>query len=268
MATPLGPSLFRINAILAASATPFEEVRDQLAKDRALEEAQRQIHEDTAHLEDLIAGGATLEEIASETVMQLGHVALNSETRGGIADDPAFREAALEAEVGTETDLIELDGGGLATLRVEAIEPPAVIPLAEIRDRVAADWTAARTADALGKLAVGYIGELDAGLDFAALAERLGRAVAHRRPADPRRHRRRRAAGPRRRRLRRGRRGRGHPPRRRRRDPRQAHRRSRPSTRPTAPTPRSSTTSGSSTASRRATTSSRSTPRRCAGRPA
>jgi peptidyl-prolyl cis-trans isomerase D len=178
VATPLGPSLFRINAVLAASATSFEEVRDQLAKDRALEEAQRQVHEDTAHLEDLIAGGATLEEIASETVMQLGHVAFNSETRGGIADDPNFPEAALEAEVGTETDLIELDGGGLATLRVEAIEPPAVIPLAEIRDRVAADWTAARTADALGKLAVGYIGELDAGLDFSALADRLGRAVA------------------------------------------------------------------------------------------
>ena len=174
--TPLGPSLYRINAVLAASTTPFDEVRDQLAKDRALEEAQRQIHEDTAHIEDLIAGGATLEEIASETVMQLGQVAFNSETRGGIADDPNFQEAALEAEVGTETDLIELEGGGLATLRVEAIEPPAVIPLAEIRDRVAADWTAARTADALGKLAVGYIGELNAGLDFSALAERLGRA--------------------------------------------------------------------------------------------
>ena len=72
--------------------------------------------------------------------MELANVALNSETSGGIADDPAFREAALAAETGEETDLVELADGGLATLRVERIDPPTVIPLAEIRDRVAADW--------------------------------------------------------------------------------------------------------------------------------
>ena len=63
------------------------------------------------------------------------------------------------------------------TLRVDAIEPPAVIPLAEIRDRVAADWTAARTAAALTALVDGYETELEGGLAFAALAERLGRPV-------------------------------------------------------------------------------------------
>jgi peptidyl-prolyl cis-trans isomerase D len=109
--------------------------------------------------------------------MQLGSVALNSETTGGIADDPAFRQAALAADVGEETDLIELAGGGLATLRVETIDPPAVIPLSEIRDRVAADWTEARTADALQKLADGYTAELKGGLTFAALAQRLDRPI-------------------------------------------------------------------------------------------
>ena len=63
------------------------------------------------------------------------------------------------------------------TLRVDKIDPPTVIPLAEIRDRVAADWTATQTADALTKLAVGYIGELKAGLSFADLAARLGKPV-------------------------------------------------------------------------------------------
>jgi peptidyl-prolyl cis-trans isomerase D len=180
--TPLGPSLYRINAILAGKTTPFEAAKDELARERALEEAGRQIHDDTAHIEDLIAGGATLEEIASETVMQLGEIALNAETSGGIADDPAFRAAATEAEVGVETDIVELAGGGLATLRVERVDPPAVIPLAEIRDRVAADWRAERTAEALEKLAVGYIAELNGGLAFEALAERLGRTPQ---PAGP-----------------------------------------------------------------------------------
>jgi peptidyl-prolyl cis-trans isomerase D len=176
--TPLGPALYRLNAIIAASTTPFEEVRDRLAGDRALEEAARQISDDTAHIEDLIAGGARIEEIASETVMQLGTIDLNSETGGGIADDPGFRQAAGQAATGVETDLVELAGGGLATLRVDGIDPPEVIPLAEVRDRVAADWTADRTAEALGKLAVGQIGELKAGLSFADLAIRLDRPIA------------------------------------------------------------------------------------------
>ena len=37
-----------------------------------------------------------------------------------------------------------------------------MIPLAEVRDRVAADWREARTADALQKLADGYVAELKA----------------------------------------------------------------------------------------------------------
>jgi peptidyl-prolyl cis-trans isomerase D len=175
--TPLGPSIFRINAVLAASTTPFEEAREELARERALEQARTQIAEETAAIEDLLAGGATLEEIASETVMELGAVALNSETTGGLADDPAFREAAAGAEVGVETDLAELAGGRLVTLRVEAVEPPALIPLAEIRERVAADWTAARTDEALTALAEGYAKELEGGLGFAELAERVGRTA-------------------------------------------------------------------------------------------
>ena len=173
--TPLGPALYRINAIMPPRPRRSRRSKTDLAKSRQLEAAKKQIHEDTAHVEDLIAGGATLEEIASETVMQLGSIALNSESKGGLADDAKFREAAAKAEVGEETDLAELTGGGLATLRVDKINPPAVIPLAEIRDRVAADWTATQTADALTKLAVGYIGELKAGLSFTDLAARLGR---------------------------------------------------------------------------------------------
>ena len=78
--TPLGPSLYRINAILAATTTPFEEARAELAQGRARAEAERRIHEDTAHIEDLLAGGATAEEIAAETVLEPGTLALDAET--------------------------------------------------------------------------------------------------------------------------------------------------------------------------------------------
>lgn len=176
--TPLGPSLYRINAVLAAATTPFETARADLARQRARAEAERRIRDDTAAIEDLLAGGATIEEIASETELEMATLALDAATAGGIADDPAFRQAALDAEAGVETDLIALADGGIATLRVDAVEPPALQPLETVRDRVVADWTAARTAEALTRLADGYVAELDAGLSFAALAERIGRPVA------------------------------------------------------------------------------------------
>ena len=168
--TPLGPSIYRVNAVLAAKSTPFDEAKARLAHDLALDRAKKQISDDGPHIEDLVAGGATLEEIASETVMELGHVALSAGSTDGLASDPAFRAAAEKAAVGEETDPVQLADGGLATLRVDSIEPPAVIPLAEIRDRVAADWTADQTAAALQKLADGAVAEMTSGKTFADVA--------------------------------------------------------------------------------------------------
>lgn len=175
--TTLGPSLYRVNAILAAKTTPFEEAKAGLARELALDQARKQITDDGPHIEDLVAGGATLEEIASETVMELGHVSLTAQTADGLAADPAFRSAAEQATVGEETDPIQLADGGIATLRVDGIDPPAVIPLTEIRDRVAADWTAEETAGALQKLADGYLAELKAGTGFPDVAKRLDLAI-------------------------------------------------------------------------------------------
>lgn len=173
--TPLGPSLYRINAIMAASIVPFEAARDQLKTERALKLAADKIAADGPAVEDLIAGGATLEEIASETSLKIGTLGLNAESRGGLADNAAFRELALKTEPGSgESDLAELTGGGLFSLRVDKIDPPALIPLDQVRDRVAADWTAGETGRRLTALAQGFAKELDGGLAFGALAQRLG----------------------------------------------------------------------------------------------
>lgn len=138
--TALGPSLYRVNAIVAARATSFKEARDELARERALAEANTRINAEAGKIDDLIAGGATLEEIAAETEMELATLSLSSETTGGIADDPVFQALAAEAKPGEETDPATLASGGIVTLRVDAVEPAAPLPLEEIRERVTADW--------------------------------------------------------------------------------------------------------------------------------
>jgi peptidyl-prolyl cis-trans isomerase D len=175
--TPLGPSLFRVNAILAPSTTPFETARDELRRERALERASTQVLDVAPTVEDLIAGGATIEEIAAETPLEIGALALDAGTTGGLADDPAFRELAEAASTGAETDLASIEMGGIVTLRVDAVLPPALIPLPEIRAQVAADWRADETASRLVALAERFATELREGVTLAEIAERIDRPV-------------------------------------------------------------------------------------------
>lgn len=175
--TSLGPSIYRINAVLGATTTPFEQARADLAQERALAQARRNILDEAKGVDDMLAGGARLEEIVQDSHFQLGTLALDAAATGALADDPAFRKAALEADRDVETDLIELGDGGLVALRVDAIDPPAVIPLAEIRDRVAADWTARETTRRLAEFAGQLRAEVEGGLSLADLATRLGRPI-------------------------------------------------------------------------------------------
>lgn len=170
----LGPSIYRINAILAATSVPFETARDELRQERALKLAADKITEQTASIEDLVAGGATLEEIAKETDMTLGTIALSAQSSGGIADDTAFRDLATKTEPGDATDIAQLASGGIVSLRVDAVKPPALMPLDTVKDRVIAAWTADETDRRLKALAEGFAAEIAQGTSLDALATRLG----------------------------------------------------------------------------------------------
>ncbi len=143
--TELGPALFRVNAVLAAESTGFEEVRDQLTDELTLDRARREIGDLREGIDDLLAGGATLEEVAAETPMELGTIELAPDTADGIAAYAAFREAAAAVTAEDFPELIELEDGGLFALRLDALLPPALLPLEDVRDRVTADWEAAET---------------------------------------------------------------------------------------------------------------------------
>ena len=61
--TSLGPALFRINGVLPAQETSFEDARDTLQDELALDRAARIIDALVDDLDNEMAGGAVLEEI-------------------------------------------------------------------------------------------------------------------------------------------------------------------------------------------------------------
>ena len=176
--TPLGPSLYRINAILAATTTPFEEARAELARGRARAEAERRIHEDTAQIEDLLAGGATAEEIAAETVFELGTIALDAGDDRRPRRRPGLPRRCRGGR-GRGRDRPRRARPTAASSRCASTRSIRRRCCRSPRSATASPPTGPRreTAEALTALAEGYEAELEGGLGFAALAERLGRPL-------------------------------------------------------------------------------------------
>jgi peptidyl-prolyl cis-trans isomerase D len=164
--SPLGPALFRVNAVLDAQETPFEEARAVLREDRAAARARRVIEDQIEPVTDLLAGGATLANLADETDMALGEMAWTPQTREDIAAYARFREVVAGLEPGTFPELHELEGGGLFAVRVDEVRAPELQPFDAVRAQVAEDWRAAETRRRLRARAEEIASGIDAETEF------------------------------------------------------------------------------------------------------
>lgn len=165
----LGPALFRVNAILQAHSTPYDEVRDELRTSLVADRARRQVEDLMIPIEDKLAAGATLEDLAAETEMQLGHIDYFNGDEEGLAAYDEFRQAAEAAKSGDFPELLTLEDGGIFALRLDAVVPPTLKPLDQVRDQVAKDWTRAETRRQVLALAATFKTRIQAGESFADL---------------------------------------------------------------------------------------------------
>jgi len=179
--TPLGPAIYRVNAVLDATNITLEDVRDELRQELAQSEAAARISEETDAIDDLIAGGASIEDVAKETFMELGTITLTAQTEEGIAADQSFREEALTAGLEEERDLANLSDG-LFVLRVDEIRDPTLQPLADVRADVEAAWRETETINRLTELGSSLKERIDGGETLAALSSELGMVLVEEEP--------------------------------------------------------------------------------------
>ena len=165
----LGPALFRVNGILAAKETAYEDAREAIRLELAADRARRMVESQSENVDDLLAGGATLEELVTEAGMKLATMDWHDDAEDRINGYAAFRNAAEAVADGDYPELIRLDDGGLAALRLEGEVAPALKPLDEVREDVSAAWLAAETTKALAARADEITQELSGAGDMAAL---------------------------------------------------------------------------------------------------
>lgn len=165
-----GPAIFRMNAILPERITTFETARPILRQDLAADRARRVIETLATDIDDLLAGGATLEEVAEETDMVLNTISWSDDQGAGIAAYVDFREAAAALSEDDFPEVMTLDDGGIFAMRLDGFTEPYVLPIDEVREKVIAGWEAQEADAALAT----YAEQLAAQIALGATAQDLG----------------------------------------------------------------------------------------------
>ncbi len=180
-----GPVIVRTTAIEPAAITPFEKVKDEIKKDLVLRKAIDEIISLQDSIEDMRAGGATLEEVAEKNDLKLRIVdavdATGSTPDGTVLSDlpnsADLLRSAFAAEVGDETDYLNVGANGYAWFEVKKIIPARDRTFDEVKERVAADWRRYEIDGALGAKATELKKSLEDGKSLIDVASEIGTSV-------------------------------------------------------------------------------------------
>jgi peptidyl-prolyl cis-trans isomerase D len=181
--SPFGWHLFEVSAIEPEQVVPLAEVRDELARELALNEARERLPALAVQLDDELAAGSSLAEAAAAVGLEAQTVealdprgaAPDGARPPAVPDWPEFRELAFATPPGDTTLLEETDEGGYFVLRVDEVTPPRVPSVDEVREQVVEGWRAERRRELARERAEALLTRLRDGvaLDAAAAEEDL-----------------------------------------------------------------------------------------------
>ncbi|MEX0281868.1 MAG: peptidyl-prolyl cis-trans isomerase [Arenibacterium sp.] len=164
--TSLGPALFRVNGVLEAQITAFEDVEAELRDELAGQQARRQIEALSESLEDILAGGATLEELVAESEMQLGTISWSPLSDEDIAAYAGFSSAASRVSLDDFPEIDFLEDGSVFAMRLNEVLPPRPEPFESAETAVRDALVLERTRDALSGAASEIVAQLAREGDF------------------------------------------------------------------------------------------------------
>ncbi len=188
--TGLGWHVFRVLKIVEGGRKSFDEMRSQLTRDVKFEKAAEVMSELANKVEDELAGGATVREVAETLNLQQGVIAaVDSRGRGrggqpvaGLPKAPELLRQAFTIAPGEEGELKESTDGSYYLVQVDKIFEAVLEPIAKVRDGVRKAVLTERRAKAGAAQAVRLAGEARRGKTLAGLARSGGSAVTALKP--------------------------------------------------------------------------------------
>jgi len=180
-----GPVILRITNIKPETVKTLDEVKEDIRKQLALVNASQEVINVHDHIEDMRSAGQSLEDIAKELKLKAVVVdaidATGADKDGNeVKDIPSKQQLlgeAFKTEPGTQPVALALGNDGYVWFDVREVMPERERPLAEIRDKAVADWTAEQQKLELAKKADELKQEAQKGKSLADIATPLGIAV-------------------------------------------------------------------------------------------
>lgn len=170
LASDLGPALFRMNGILPAQETTFDQVKAELTLELQTQAAKSAVADQAPAIDDALAGGATLEDLVRDHGMTLATIDFvpGADDNDPITQDPAFAAAANALAEGDFAEAIQLGDGSIVALQFIETVPPTPIPYETVQPEVAAAWQAEKLSLAITEQARAAEAAVAAGADLAA----------------------------------------------------------------------------------------------------
>ena len=180
--SPFGWHIFRVTAINKAAITPLAEVREQLLGDISLRRAADVLYDFANRLDDMFAGGATIEEAAGELSLRV--IVIEAVDRDGLdaagnilGELPAgeqFLSTAFTTATGETSLLGEAADGSEFALRVDRVIEPTLRPLDDVRVEAREALMAGSRDAAAAALAAEAVTRIDTGERFGDVVAGLG----------------------------------------------------------------------------------------------
>jgi peptidyl-prolyl cis-trans isomerase D len=154
--SPLGWHILRVVRIEPPKTLSFAEEKAKLAAKVAFGEAVDRIYKIADHVDDALAGGASLEEAGKQFGLKKTVATIDEHGLSPDGKEPALPVAPLDvAKLAFATDegqisrLTETNDNTLYVLRTDKVIPPAIKPLAAVKQEVIAAWQAEQRAAAV-----------------------------------------------------------------------------------------------------------------------
>ena len=175
--TPFGWHILRVSKIVPGRRVPFEQVRADLAKFIAREQAVDQLYQIVNKFEDDLAAGTSLDDAATKYGLKAVKVAsvdaAGRDAKGqAIADlpkSPEFLRTAFATDVGRDSRLVEYGNDGYFVIHVDGSTPPAVRPLDQVRAQVVEAWKNEKRDEAAKARAQAIVERVRGGADLAGI---------------------------------------------------------------------------------------------------
>lgn len=178
----LGWHLIRVGDITPGRTIPFADVRDSLRSELALEEARDLIFDVLNDVEDGLAGGASIDEVARDsnlTVVRVDGVSRFGALRPGQTEVPAaltpeVLQSLFEIEDKAFTETVESSRGGFTVVQLDDTIAPRIPALDEVREQAIGAWQAQRISEIAEETAEKIADRVRGGADMQSLASEFG----------------------------------------------------------------------------------------------